>query len=271
MTQLTRRDALASLAVGATIVGCGDSGGGGGGAAAGTGGNAGAAGSFSTGGVAGSTATGGSTSAAGGTGATGGAPQVPACVLSPEQTAGPFYFDPMLERQQISEDRSGRPLKVTFQVLRVSGDSCEPAAGAIVDAWHADAAGLYSGYQEQGDNADIDTSGLTFLRGHQITDDEGKVEFTTIYPGWYPGRATHIHFKVRDGDVTYVTSQMYFPDDINAAAQTGEPYDARGSAATTNDSDGIFRSTTNIEALVAEASADGDGYVATLTIGIAAT
>ena len=60
---------------------------------------------------------------------------------------------------------------------------------AIVDVWHADAGGDYSGVGS--------LQGETFLRGIQTTDANGDAAFTTIFPGWYRGRAPHIHFKVR--------------------------------------------------------------------------
>ncbi|MGE7157141.1 hypothetical protein ACQKJ1_25815 [Methylorubrum rhodesianum] len=76
----------------------------------------------------------------------------------------------------------------------IEAGPCTPVAGARVDVWHSDARGLYSGYPGQGDDRAVDTSGQTFLRGTQMTDEGGWVSFETIYPGWYAGRATHIHF-----------------------------------------------------------------------------
>jgi protocatechuate 3,4-dioxygenase beta subunit len=80
---------------------------------------------------------------------------------------------------------------------------------------HADAQGIYSGYDRQGDKQDLSTVGQKFLRGTQFTDSEGKVSFQTIYPGWYTGRATHMHFKVLLDDRNVLTGQMYFPDAVN--------------------------------------------------------
>src|SRR5215212_906535 len=137
------------------------------------------------------------------------------CVVRPEQTQGPYFVDEMLNRSDIREDREGVPLDLTFNVSRVdrgNAAACGPLAGAMVDVWHADAAGQYSDVR---DNAEgFDTQKETFLRGYQLTDESGTARFTTIYPGWYRGRAVHIHFKIRESpesDRGYeFTSQLYF-------------------------------------------------------------
>lgn len=119
------------------------------------------------------------------------------CVVKPEQTEGPYYVDTQLNRSDIREEREGIPLELTFNVSRVdegNAAACGPLAGALVDIWHCDALGEYSGVE---DNAagDFDTRGETFLRGYQVTDENGTARFTTIYPGWYQGRAVHIHLR----------------------------------------------------------------------------
>ena len=135
------------------------------------------------------------------------------CLLTPQSIEGPFYLDPRLVRSQIAEGRTGVPLRVNLRVI--DGPTCKPSERARVDIWHADAQGIYSGYESQGDKQDISTSGQKFLRGTQFTDSEGGVRFETIYPGWYTGRATHIHFKVLLDDRNVLTGQMYFPDAVN--------------------------------------------------------
>src|SRR5262245_55547461 len=126
----------------------------------------------------------------------GAAQAVPSCVATPEQMEGPFFTDARLNRSDIRSDpvdksvRDGAPLALTLRVSAVSAAGCLPLAGAMVDVWHCDAAGAYS-------DADRATAGKRFLRGYQMTDGGGAARFTTIYPGWYPGRAVHIHFKVR--------------------------------------------------------------------------
>ncbi|HEX9952881.1 MAG TPA: hypothetical protein VGB53_13995, partial [Rubricoccaceae bacterium] len=125
--------------------------------------------------------------------------QNPTCVLMPSATVGPYYFDANQIRQDITEGRPGTPM--TLVVGLVDTDTCTPIPNALVDIWHADAGGLYSGYNQPG----ADTRGQDFMRGIQISDANGEAAFTTVFPGWYNGRVTHIHFKVRFGQATYVT------------------------------------------------------------------
>jgi len=135
------------------------------------------------------------------------------CFLTPQSIEGPYYLDPRLVRAQIAEGRSGVPLRVNLRVI--DGATCMPSVDARVDLWHADAQGIYSGYEGQGDKQDLSTVGQKFLRGTQFTDHKGAVSFQTIYPGWYAGRATHMHFKVLLDDRNVLTGQMYFPDAVN--------------------------------------------------------
>jgi len=135
------------------------------------------------------------------------------CFLTPQSIEGPYYLDPRLVRAQIAEGRTGVPLRVDLRVI--DGATCAPSERARVDIWHADAQGIYSGYKGQGDKEDLSTVGQTFLRGTQFTNGEGSVSFQTIYPGWYVGRATHIHFKVLLEERNVLTGQIYFPDAVN--------------------------------------------------------
>jgi len=135
------------------------------------------------------------------------------CFLTPQSIEGPFYLDPRLVRAEIAEGRAGVPLRVDLRVI--DGATCKPTERARVDIWHADAKGVYSGYEGQSDKQDLSSVGQTFLRGTQFTDSKGAVTFKTIYPGWYEGRATHIHFKVLLKDRNVLTGQMYFPDAVN--------------------------------------------------------
>jgi protocatechuate 3,4-dioxygenase beta subunit len=135
------------------------------------------------------------------------------CFLTPQSIEGPYYLDPRLVRTEIAEDRAGVPLRIDLRVI--DGATCKPSRRARVDIWHADAQGIYSGYEGQGDKQELSTVGQKFLRGTQFTDSKGAVSFKTIYPGWYTGRATHIHFKVLLDDRNVLTGQMYFPDAVN--------------------------------------------------------
>jgi protocatechuate 3,4-dioxygenase beta subunit len=193
------------------------------------------------------------------------------CTAYPRQMEGPFYLDLDLVRRDITEGKPGAPLQIIVEVLRRS-NGCSPISGAAVDLWHCDAKGWYSGYPEQGDNHNVDTSGKKFLRGTQITGADtalgpGKARFDTIYPGYYRGRTTHTHFKVHlPGGFQITTSQMYFPEDVTAAIYDTGAYAARGQKDTSNNADGIFRR--NRPPLVA-ITQQGSIYVATLTITVA--
>lgn len=189
---------------------------------------------------------------------------VPSCVVRPEQTEGPFFVDAGLERSDIRPDPAsgrvspGAPLALAFNVTRVSGGSCAPLSGAIVDVWQCDALGVYS---------DVGSaSGQRFLRGHQVTDAGGSAAFTTIYPGWYGGRAVHIHFKVRSGQSEF-TSQLYFDDAFTDQVFQQQPYSQRGPRSTRNAGDGLFRN--GGSQLLLNVTPSGSGYAATFDIGLA--
>lgn len=142
-----------------------------------------------------------------------GGPEPGRCFLTPRSIEGPFYLDPKLVRVDLSEGLTGLPLRLDLRI--VEAGACTPVQGARVDVWHADAKGVYSGYEGQGDGRRLSTVGRTFLRGTQFSDATGAVAFETLYPGWYPGRATHVHFKVFVDARTLVTGQMYFPDETS--------------------------------------------------------
>src|SRR5918994_3968514 len=197
------------------------------------------------------------------------------CVVRPEQTEGPYYVDTGLDRSDIREEREGVPLELTFNVSRVDeGDAsaCGPLAGAVVDVWHCDAAGEYSAVE---DNAagDFDTRGETFLRGYQLTDENGTARFTTIYPGWYQGRAVHIHFTIRDSPESQqgyeFTSQLYFDDALTDQVFTEGPYAEKGERDLRNSEDGIFQG--GGDELLLDLSENGQGYAATFDIALDTT
>ncbi len=209
--------------------------------------------SSSSGGASGAGATGGGAGAAGSTSA---------CTVYPQETAGPFYLAGEAVRSDISEGKPGTPLRIEITVIDAS--TCAPIPDLPVDVWHCDASGVYSGYPGQLGN--LDTTGQTFLRGTQVTDASGKVTFTSIYPGWYPGRTTHIHFTIHTSATTEATSQMYFDEPVTAAMYQGAPYDAHGPKDTTNGNDGVVAG--NLPPL-AEVSKAGLGVVASVTVNVA--
>jgi protocatechuate 3,4-dioxygenase beta subunit len=161
---------------------------------------------------------------------------VDACVLTPEQTRGPFYLQTDLVRRDISEDRPGSPLRVGLRLEDAS--DCQPIEGARVDIWHADWRGDYSAFVD-GSSSEEEGEGTTFLRGTQFSDADGVVEFSSVFPGWYPSRAVHIHVMVYLGRQRVLTSQMYFSDDVIADVYGAAPYAERGLPDTPTDRDRI--------------------------------
>ena len=162
------------------------------------------------------------------------------CAPTPEQEEGPYYRDLLLDRADIREGRLGTPLRLDIGVV---DSDCNPLAGAVVEVWQCDALGTYSWYAAAGDD-DHDSRALlepgTFLRGSQRLDEGGSCRFQTIYPGWYTGRAIHVHFKLRHPDGT-LTGQLYFPDELTDAIHEREPYRSRPRRDTTNEEDVIYR------------------------------
>lgn len=184
---------------------------------------------------------------------------VPACVAKPALTEGPFFVDEKLNRSDIREDREGAPLQLQFNVSKISGGSCTALEGATVDVWHCDAAGEYSDVQQN------NTSGKKFLRGYQVSDGNGKAVFTTIYPGWYQGRAVHIHFKIRSGSREF-TSQLFFDDSLSDRVYQQSPYSSRGQGDMRNQNDGIYNQ--GGSQLLLEATKSGSAYSATFDIAL---
>jgi len=137
--------------------------------------------------------------------------------------------------------------------------TCKPISGAAVDIWHADAAGNYSGFGS-------DTSSRTFLRGIQKTDSSGVAVFTTIYPGWYHGRAVHIHVKVHVGGNVVHTGQLFFPDALTEAVYEHAPYAARGNPDTPNARDSVYVNGGKYGML--RLAKSGAGYLGTIAMGV---
>lgn len=214
--------------------------------------------------------------------ATPSATALPACVVRPELTEGPYFVDGQLNRADIRIDPSdesikdGLPLRLIYHVSDVTGGVCAPLAGIQVDVWHCDADGIYSGVQDQG----FDTSGQMWLRGYQVTDETGTAAFTTIIPGWYSGRAVHIHFKIRtdpESESGYeFTSQFFFDPDLIAQIYAEAPYADKGLPDTPNSEDNIYQQsdgqlTLELTPLTADELAELEldaGYRATFDIGL---
>jgi protocatechuate 3,4-dioxygenase beta subunit len=190
-----------------------------------------------------------------------------ACVVRPAMTEGPYFVDEKLDRSDIRPDPSngkisqGVPLRLKFLVSKVGAGSCAPLADAMVDIWHCDALGIYSDVVDRGSS----TRGQKFLRGFQRTDASGVAQFLTIYPGWYQGRAVHIHFKIRSGNREF-TSQLFFDEALTAKVYTGQPYARKGDGWLRNSRDGIYRN--GGSQLLLSPTAEGNGYSTTFDIGM---
>jgi protocatechuate 3,4-dioxygenase beta subunit len=180
------------------------------------------------------------------------------CVLSPEMTEGPYYLANEKMRRNITEGLPGAPLSLHLTVADAS--TCKPIKGAAVDIWHASAGGKYSGEQAN------DTVGQTFLRGIQRTDANGLALFTTVYPGWYPGRTVHIHVKVHIGGNVVHTGQLFFRDAFTAAVYKRSPYKARGAPDMLNAEVSIYANGGSRSLLGLKAS--GKGYVGSISMGV---
>lgn len=197
---------------------------------------------------------GGGTTPGSGTASTNGS-----CAVTPSETAGPFPSLTDMFRSDIREGKAGTVLALTVKVVNASS-ACSPVAGANVEIWHVDAAGDYSQYGTQ--------SRATFLRGIQTTNANGEVVFTTIYPGWYQGRATHIHVEVSIGGVSRKVSQIAFPETVNNTVHRSGAYASRGTNPMSNASDGIFADSLASE-LVTPLGDPSAGYTATFQVGVA--
>jgi len=184
--------------------------------------------------------------------------------LTAQTTEGPFYFDAGKVRQDITEGQSGVPMEVRLTVVDARG---RPLAGKRVDLWHCNASGVYSGYAGQVDDHGqaVSTRGRTFLRGSQPVGADGVAMFRSIYPGWYAGRATHLHMKVLDGNRAILTTQCFLPDALSEYLYTQLPaYRRMGVREVLNSNDGIaLMAGDTVLGAVREAR---DRYVVTLAL-----
>lgn len=174
----------------------------------------------------------------------------------PEMTEGPYYIADEAIRRDITEGKPGVPLRLDLTV--VDAGACTPLPGATVEIWHADAAGDYSGFGDAAANR-------TFLRGGQRTGADGVATFDTIYPGWYQGRAVHIHLKVHDGSRTH-TGQLFFDDAVSEVVYEQAPYDEHGGQWVRTGQDGIYRNGGARSTVALRRS--GATYVGALSLGV---
>jgi protocatechuate 3,4-dioxygenase beta subunit len=197
---------------------------------------------------------------------------LPSCVARPELEEGPYFVPDMLKRSDIRTDSAsgsvtpGVPLALAFNVSQLANGTCAPLQDATVDIWQCNAAGQYSGFSDgrQG----FETVGQTFLRGVLPTDPKGQAAFSTIYPGWYHGRAVHIHVKIRTtapSGAYEFTTQLFFDEALTDSIHALPPYAAHGARDMTNARDRIFQSG---DKAVLDLAKRGDGYAATYDIAL---
>ena len=204
-----------------------------------------------------------------------------ACVVTPKSIEGPYYIDEdyvhgVGVRSDLRDGQPGTDLKLKFKVVNANG--CQPMSGVAVDIWSCDASGHYSGYANNDPNQfpfSVATSNNAhvpansperFLRGRQVTDNDGFVEFLTIFPGWYSPRTVHIHILVTDASNRIALSQMYFPQEIINEIHTSGAYVARGLGFYTNANDIVINE--SVGAGFPKMVKEGNGYSGTLTIGV---
>ena len=232
--------------------------------------------------------------------------ETPGCTLTSEQEEGPYYVDDELLRRDITESRPGVPILLAVHL--VDAKTCAPLKNAALDIWHCDAAGVYSGFTANSPDGPPGGPGgergrggpppgfgpagfrgggprvidaTRFLRGVQLSNDAGLVEFATVFPGWYSGRAIHIHTKVRVGGAAQQkysgghvahTGQFFFPEELTEKIAQLQPYAKRLSVhRTTQREDGIFKSQHGAECMLTVerlGKSDAEGFRATATLAI---
>ncbi|MBI3136012.1 MAG: T9SS type A sorting domain-containing protein [Bacteroidetes bacterium] len=196
------------------------------------------------------------------------------CTAVPEETAGPYpapgtISTSTLVRSEITEGtQDGIPLTLTFKIVNAD-DACSGVSGLRVDIWHCNKRGYYSAYDDQpGIDGTQDFGGTTWLRGIQYTDSNGEVTFTSIYPGWYTPRATHVHIQVFNGTTLVTTSQLAFPDSINTTVNAY--YATSGTNSFTNTNDMVFSDSYSDELMDVTGDTSA-GYVAYKEVAVSGT
>jgi protocatechuate 3,4-dioxygenase beta subunit len=225
------------------------------------------------------------------------------CAMATEETQGPYWFDVDSIRSDLREDRPGTALALAVRVHDVSecagGGDVRPVPNSVVEIWHCDAGGVYSGFESgsigagggppagapggpggaggpvsasgetsdgsysAGDVEATPTDDGTYLRGAQVANADGVAQFTTIYPGWYRGRTVHIHLKVHVDKATVLTTQLYFDESLNDEVFAAAPYNEHTARDTRNENDSIYDSSGMLTV-----QKQGDGYLGVINLGI---
>jgi protocatechuate 3,4-dioxygenase beta subunit len=191
-------------------------------------------------------------------GGVGGDAGVVECTTKPEQTLGPYPNKVDLNRSDIRAGQQGAVLRLKLRVL--TSVLCLPVSGATVELWQCNALGNYSEY------SDFGTADQNWLRGFQLTNAAGVVEFVTIYPGWYPGRAVHVHFRIKRAGKPDFVSQLYFDDALSDQVLAQAPYSGHAGTRPRNEDDSIFLA--GGKDLMLDVTTVGQEHSATFVLGV---
>jgi protocatechuate 3,4-dioxygenase beta subunit len=196
------------------------------------------------------------------------------CVVRPASTAGPYYVDEKLNRSDIRSDptdgvvRQGALLVLTVNVSSIAQGRCSPLKDAVIDLWQCDAEGVYSDAE---DPRYFNTVGKKFLRGYQVSDKNGMVTFTTIYPGWYPERTPHLHYKIRSPAAARspyeFIGQMYFEEGVSDRVYARAPYARRGKRTVSNLTDWLYNRDEGRQSTLSVTPVE-DGYAAAFDVAL---
>lgn len=192
----------------------------------------------------------------------------PACTLTCVQSLGPCYVESPV-RQDITEGKVGLPMRLALEV--VDAQTCNPIENATVEVWSTDAEGVYSGQTpaRMCSNGQPEARQTNFMRGAQITSNNGRADFDAVYPGWYPGRTPHIHLKVTVAGEEFIVTQLYFPDELSRSIYAQHPdYTHRPQADTDNTRDGLLRGLDVDRFLLNTQSMEDGALLAYTTIGL---
>jgi protocatechuate 3,4-dioxygenase beta subunit len=200
------------------------------------------------------------------------------CLMTAEAIDGPYFIERTALRRDVRDGKPGVPLALRLKV--VDGESCAPVPAALVEIWHCDAQGVYSGFTDASPDV-IPTvppsrwplparDDTRFLRGGQTTDADGFVAFDTIFPGWYSPRVQHVHVKVFTGEDYVLTTQLYFPEDVVAEVEQREPYRQRGPSPYTARNDGVIHDSLGADGGWLRVSGDANGLTGSVTLGVPA-
>lgn len=192
----------------------------------------------------------------------------PQCVASLAKTLGPCHTSDVPVRQDVTEGVVGLPVRLSLRI--VEAETCKPVEAADVEIWHVNAQGVYSGQAARMcSDGEVAAQAQSFLRGRQITDKDGVVNFLSVYPGWYSGRTVHIHLRILVGGQELLITQLLFDDALSDIIFAGHPdYRERSGRDTMNGDDGVFSASEAAAYIFDVEKLEGGVLQASYTIGV---